>query len=104
MTSAGLYRRSKPATSRGKSARAPTLQQLRTESEEQIVVGVNDFIDDAREQPAPKLLSIDGDLHERQLERIRGVAPGTRVISRRGGAVAAVGGGRRLGQSDAFDT
>ncbi len=47
------------------------VQQLRTESEEQIIVGVNDFIDDAQEQPTPNLLSIDDDLHERQLEKIR---------------------------------
>ena len=46
------------------------VQQLRTESEEQIIVGVNDFVDDAQGQPAPNLLSIDDDLHQRQLERI----------------------------------
>ena len=47
------------------------VQQLRTESEEQIIVGVNEFIDEAGEQPAPNLLSFDDDLYERQLERIR---------------------------------
>ncbi len=47
------------------------VQQLRTESEEQIIVGVNDFIDESQGQSAPNLLSIDDDLHQRQLERIR---------------------------------
>ena len=67
------------------------VQQLRTESEEQIIVGVNDFIDESQGQSAPNLLSIDDDLHQRQLERNPGVATGARFISRRGGAVAPSG-------------
>lgn len=70
------------------------VQQLRTESEEQIIVGVNEFIDDAGEQPAPNLLSIDDDLYERQLERIRAWRKGRdsarakEALSRLSGAAA----------------